>query len=88
MLVESLADKVAYFLKEKHAKIAYFMIAVCYCLPTWVTWQVILKVAVLPSALVTVISVLPEPPWQMATGKVALYVLLGAAFSMISTCME
>jgi hypothetical protein len=28
MLDESLADKVAYFLKEKHAKIAYFMIAV------------------------------------------------------------
>jgi len=47
-----------------------------------------MNVTSLPSNPVTVTSVLPEPPLQMATGKVALYVLLGAPFSMISTWIE
>lgn len=41
-----------------------------------------------PSASITVISIFPEPPSKMATGKVALYLLLGTPFSMTSTWME
>ena len=59
-----------------------------YCLPICVNRQMILKVAVVPFASVAVISVLPEPPAQMATGKAALYVLLGSPFSMTSTWMK
>ena len=88
MLDGSWAGKVAYFEEEKHAKIAYFFGGNSYCLPICVSRQLILKVAVVPMVSVTVISVFPVPPWQMATGKVALYVLLGAAFSMTSTWME
>ena len=76
------------FLERKTRKNCVFCDSGRYCLPICVTWQVILKVAVLPSALVTVISVFPVPPRQMATGKVALYVLLGLPFSVTSTCIE
>lgn len=50
-----------------------------------VNWQVILKVAVLPSEAATVTSVLPEAPLQMAMRKAALYMLLGVPFSITST---
>ena len=48
----------------------------------------ILKADIRPSAAVTVISVLPEPPSQSATGKESLYALSGFPSSVMVTCTE